>query len=146
MCKSCILVCFSSSKERGGGREGRQRLAVKLNRPPARAPFAGPPSLPSSWRMRSIQECNTCTFASASMIFSLAPWPFSSYALRKAAALERKSMLASANVQEYYIIMKYNLYIQICHQEQRVRVKRLGIRVRAKEKAGRRENEALEIQ
>ena len=30
------------------------------------------------------------------MIFSLAPWPFSSYALRKAAALERKSVTAKS--------------------------------------------------
>ena len=106
---------------RRGPRRGRQRSTLKLNRPPAngaRAPraFAGtvrgrpiklhcefltalppssllpPPSLPPPWRRRNIQECNSCTFASASMIFSLSRLGLSrAIALRKAAALEREN-------------------------------------------------------
>ena len=69
MYKYYILVCFSSSKERGGRREGRQRFTVNLWRPRwhRRAPrwwwrghgwgssiFCG--RCGTLWRMRNLQE------------------------------------------------------------------------------------------
>ena len=64
-----------------------------------------PPSFVSPWRMRNIQECNSCTFASASMIFSLSTralafLELSLYERPRRSSRERKSMLALANVQE----------------------------------------------